>query len=250
MNKDTIRRAVRTFTICLGILGIVIIYVFDPFIEGVQQYPSGIGHERGYYKIDPERILTSLSNGDTRVFTPETTSPEDPIFQKYFSWRQLDYTKVTAALHEFVWNEGLDGWKLYYMYFDTPCHDDLRGFELGEYYYFKTIFNENGRIGYAGHGLLITPQYGDVEWGSSPNYPHPLFGWKRVNINKIKITAEEALAIIEQNGGKEARLLVKNECKITAKLSGYSGWRIFIYRYDTGSSIFSMEIDPSTGKIK
>jgi len=246
MSKNTIRRVTKIFTICLVSFGAVIIYMFDPFIEGVQQYPSGIGHERGYYKIDPESILTSLSNGETKVFAPEIASPDDPIFEKYFSWQQSDYTKVTAALHEFVWGEGLNDWKLYSMYFSTPCHDNLSGFELGEYYYFKTIFYKNGRIGYAGRGFLVTPQYGDVEWGSGPNYPHPLLGWKSVNINKVKITAEEALAVAEQNGGKDARLLVKNECNITAKLLGQSGWRIFIYKYDTGSSIFRIEIDPST----
>src|SRR5574341_496161 len=250
MSTNTFKRAIRVFTICLVSLGMVIIYVFDPFIESVQRYPSGIGHETGYYKIDPQTILKSLDNGETKVFAPETASPEDPIFDKYFSWRQADYTKVTAALHEFVWNEGLNDWKLYNMYFGTPCHDNLSGFELGKYYYFKTIFHKNGQVDYAGRGFLITPQYGDVEWGTGPNYPHPILGWKSVNLNKVKITAEEALTIAEQNGGKEARLYVKNECNITAQLSGNSGWRIFVYRNDTGSSIFRLEIDPSTGEIE
>jgi hypothetical protein len=236
--------------ICLVTLGIVIIYVFDPFIEQVQRYPSYLGIDTGYYKIDPERILTSLDSGEKKVFAPEATSPDDPIFEKYFSWRQSDFTKITTALHEFVWDEGLDGWKLYYMDFSTPCHDNLSGFELSEFYFFKTIFHKNGQISYAGRGFLVTPQYGDVEWGSGPNYPHPILGWKSVNINKVKITAEEALAIAEQNGGKEARLLSNNQCKVTAQLSGYSGWEIFIYSYGTGSSIFRMVIDPSTGKIK
>jgi hypothetical protein len=250
MGKNTFKWIVKVFALCLVILGIAIIYVFDPFVEGVQSHPSHLGFERGYYKINPETILTSLNNGETKVFTPETTSPEEPVFDKYFSWQQSDYTKLTAALHEFVWGEGLNGWKLYSVYFDTPCHDHISGFELGQYYYFKTIFHKNGKIGYAGRGFLITPQYGDVEWGSGPNYPHPILGWKSVNLNTIKITAEQALKIAEENGGKEARLLVENKCKVTARLSGYSGWRIFIYRYDTGSSIFRMEIDPSTGKIK
>jgi hypothetical protein len=250
MSKNTFKWIVKVVAICLVILGIAIIYVFDPFIEGVQHYPSHLGLDRGYYKINPEIILTSLDNGETKVFTPETTSPENPIFDKYFSWGQSDYTRIIAALHEFVWDESLNDWRLYNMYFGTPCHDKLSGFELGKYYYFKTIFHKSGQIGYAGRGYLVTPQYGDVEWGSGPNYPHPVIGWKSVNINKVKITAEEALAIAEQNGGKEARLLVNNECNITTQLSGYSGWRIFIYRNDTGASIFRMEVDPSTGKAK
>src|SRR6266498_930297 len=128
MDKNTFKWVVRIFTICLLILGIATIYVFDPFIEGVQRYPSHLGFERGYYKIDPETVLTSLDMGETNVFAPEATSPEDPIFDKYFSWRQSDYTKITEALHGVVWNEGVDNWKLYYMYFGTPCHDNLSGF--------------------------------------------------------------------------------------------------------------------------
>ena len=250
MSKNTFKRAVRLFAVCLAILGIAVIYVFDPFIEGVQRYPSHLGFERGYYKISPETILASLDKGETKVFAPETASPENPIFEKYFSWRQSEYTKIIVALHEFIWDEDLDDWKLYYMHFSTPCHDNLSGFELGEYYYFKTIFHKNGQIDYAGRGFLVTPQYGDVEWGSKPNYPHPILGWKSVNLNKVKVTAEQALEIAEINGGKEARLLVQNECKLTARLSGYSGWKVFIYRHDTGSSIFGIEIDSSTGKIK
>ena len=132
MLKNIFKWVVRGFTICLVILGIVIIYVFDPFIEGVQHYPSHLGLERGYYTIDPEAILTSLDRVETQVFTPEISSPENPIFEKYFSWRQSDYTKITAALHQFVWGEGLNDWKLYNMYFGTPCHDNLGGFELGK----------------------------------------------------------------------------------------------------------------------
>ena len=243
------KRLTKVVAIFIVIFGIAIIYVFDPFIEQVQRYPSYLGKDTGYYKIDPDNILTSLDFGGAKAFVPEATSPENPIYEEFFSWNQSDYTKIVTALHEYVWNEGLDDWKLYYMYFDTPCHDNLIGFELGKYYYFKTTF-QYGRISYAGRGFLITPQYGDVEWGSGPNYPHPIQGWKSVDLNKVKITAEEALKIAEQNGGKETRLSVKNECKITAKLSGYSGWKMFIYRYDTGSSIFSIEIDPSTGKMK
>lgn len=250
MSKNTFKRVVKIFAICLVITGIAIIYVFDPFIEGVQSYPSYLGQKTGYYKINSETILASLNNGETNVFTPETTSPEEPIFDKYFSWQQSDYTKLTAAFHEFVWGEDLNGWKLFSMYFDTPCHNNLSGFELGEYHYFKTIFYKNGKVGYAGRGFLITPQYGDVEWGSGPNYPHPILGWKSVDLNKVNINAEEALAIAEQNGGKDARLQVNNQCKVAVKLSGYSGWKVAIFRYDKGKLIFNLEIDPSSGKIK
>ena len=250
MGKNTFKRVVKVVAICLIIVGAVIIYVFDPFIEGVQRYPSHLGFERGYFKIDPETILISLDNGDTRVFTPETTSPEDPIFEKYFSWQQSDYTKITAALHEFVWDESLNDWKLYYMHFNTPCHDNLSGFELGEYYYFKTIFHKNGKVGYAGRGLLVTPQYGDVEWGSGPNYPHPIIGWKSVNLDQVKITAEDALRIAEENGGKVARLAVKDDCTIRIRLSGERvGWRVTISENSTGSTIFTIKIDPNTGRL-
>ena len=250
MKKCTFKKLLGIGLICLTILGVAIIYVFDPFIEQVQRYPSYLGMETGYLSINPDTILDSIDNGKSNVFETELSTPQSPIFQKDFSWQQSDYTRIIYSLNDFVWKDSLDDWNLYSMKFINDCDDNLGGFEYGEFYYFKTILHRSGRINYAGRGFEVTPQYGDVAWGSGPNYPHPIPGWKSVKLNKIKVFAEDALRIADENGGREARLSVQNECRIHLNQWGDTGWELYIFRNDGGGDVFSVEINPMSGTIK
>jgi len=208
-------------------------------------------HETSYYKINPERILMSLDLGEENVFTPEIATPENPIFEQPFSWHQADYLKIASALHQFAWKEPLNDWNLYSMHFNTACRDNPDGFGFGEFVYFKIIPYKIWLKDYEVQGLQIAPQYGNVGSGGSEYYPGPLFGgWKSIDLDKVKVTAEEALRIGEENGGQAARLSVQNNCTIRVRLSGYSGWWVRITENDTASEVFSLEIDPYTGKIK
>jgi len=236
----------------LVLLSVLYIYIFDPFTELTLDTPTGMGdfRDRGYYKINPEMILSDLESGKTEVYEVEIATPQSPLFDEPISWHQSDYLRISNSLQEFVWHESLDDWSLYYMDFSTICHDRLSGFGFGEFYYFKTSFLDNGKIRYIARGLQITPQYGDVAWGGRISFPRSLSGWKSIDLSDIKIVAEQALKIAEYNGGKTARLSVHNECKIDVRLSGYTGWEVVMYEIDTGSPIFRMEIDPYSGEIK
>ncbi|SRR6266498_3364901 len=221
--------------------------------EGIATSPntfSDFGDKR-YFTIDPETVLVDLDHGKTDVFTPEIATPENPIFEKPIDWQQSDYLKIANALNQFVWNETLESWSLYYVNFNTACHNNLKGFGVAEIAYFKTIPYDALQKDYTVRAFQITPQYGYVVSSGGANFPQPLFDkWKSVNLNKLRIFAEEALKIAEENGGEAARLSVQNQCTINVRLSGSAGWKVFIYADDTGSSIFRMEIDPYTGKIK
>ena len=89
-----------------------------------------------------------------------------------------------------------------------------------------------------------------MSWAGGANFAHPLIGWKNIRLSQLQITAEDALTIAEENGGKETRQLVDNECRIHARLAGDHTWQILIYQNDTGSSLFRMVIDPSSGTIE
>jgi hypothetical protein len=251
MNKK--RKIIATSAVLVTLLiASRIVYVYDLLTENVQEYPYGATDfgDRGGYSINSETILSSLEDGNANVFTPEMATPSVPIFEEPISWSQADYLKIADALNEFVWNEPLDDWKLFSMDFITACHDDPRGFGLGDLYFFKTIFHKNGKLGETGRGYLISPQYGDVEWGGRQNFPYPFpSGWKSVDLEKVKITAEDALRIADENGGRKSRMSVQNQCKINVSLSGYTNWEVYIYSYKTGNSIFRMVIDPYTGKV-
>ena len=249
MNKSIIKR----LSIVAVLLVTLSIYVFDPFIEQVRYSPIGLSDFRdntGNYKINAKTILASLDNGETNVFTAEITTPDAPMFEGPVLWQQSDYLKITDALHQFVWKEMLDDWSLYYMDFITTCQDNPNGFALGDFYYFKTIFTY-GKLQYSAREMLISPQYGHVTWGDGAIFPHPLLGWKSINLEKIKITAEEALKIAEENGGKEVQFSVQNNCKIQVRLTGHdTGWKVRISENTTADVIFRMTVDPYTGEIK
>ncbi len=258
MNTKTKRRIpiIVYITIAITILCVLLFVSWLWYIEryeGVATSPNTFGDfgKKQYFAIDPETILTTLEHGETDVFTPEVTTPENPIFENNFEWQQTDYLKIVDTLNRFVWNEALDDWSLYYMNFSTACHDDLKGLGFAEIAYFKTIPVDILQKDYTVRAFQIVPQYGYVVSSGGATFPQPLFDrWENVNLNKLRILAEDALKIAEENGGQAARLSVQNQCTIHMRLSGDAGWKVFIYANDTGSSIFRMEVDASTGKMK
>jgi len=240
-------------TISLAILGILVgaIYVVyissDPFDDLVKRYPTGVFNDMGSYKIDTETILAALDRGETDVFMPELATPQAPALEKPIMWHQSDYLKIASALHQFVWSETLDDWGLYSMSFDATCQDKPDGFSNGDFTYFKTIFY-GGKLTYTAREMLVTPRYGDVSWGGGTDFPRPILGWKSVDLKRLKVTAEDALRIAEENGGITVRLAVQNKCTISLILLGYESWDV-AYEGSNGLFIFQIKIDPYTGQV-
>lgn len=248
MNKNTLKRLIIIAVLLIALY----IYVFDPFIEQVRRYPTGLSDFRektGNYKIDPATILTSLGNEEAVVFFPEVVTPEAPEIKSPISWQQSDHLEVANELHKFLWKEPMGEWNLYYMNFNTTCSDNPSGFGLGDFYLFKTKFTY-GTLGYTTRELLISPQFGNVTWGDGANFPYPLLGWKSIKLDKIKITAEEALRIAEENGGRKARLAVNNECTIQVRLTGDNArWEVRMSESSTATVLLRTMVDLSTGEI-
>jgi hypothetical protein len=211
---------------------------------------SNFGDKR-YFAIDPERILVALTRGEKDIFTSEIATPENPIFNKTIEWHQSDYLKIADSLNDFVWNENLEDWNLYYMHFKTTCHDDPKGFEFAEIAYFRTTSHNLLERSHVGRAFQIVPQYGYVVYSEGANFPQlPFDKWESLNLKKLQISAEDALKAADENGGRTARLSVQNQCTIRMRLSGNTGWNIVISTNDTGSSIFRIAVDPYTGKVK
>ncbi len=203
----------------------------------------------GYYKINPETILASLSRGETDVFIPEPATPSAPVFNSTISWHQSDYLKITNAVFQSVWKETFDSWSLLSMVFKIACQDNPDGFESGDIHFFKA----DGESDYTTREVLITPQYGDVSWGGGglgSDFSRPSSGWKSIDVSRLKITADDALKIADDNGGKSFRSAKENQCRIAMilQLESDAGWGVIYVGYD-GSSNFNIEIDPYTGKV-
>lgn len=200
----------------------------------------------GYFKIDPETILTSLDNGNTDVFTP---LPEDPRSLESstnvsFSWKQADILKIVGALGHMAWDDPMDLniWKVYDFYLQATCRNNPDGFDFADITYFKTI-----KKVYATRHIEIDPYGSLVRWGSGATYSQPILSkWNSFDLAKTVITAEEALRISEEHGGKEARQQINNQCLIYISPSNDNDeWFV---RYI--STDFSVLINPYTGEYK
>ena len=255
-NKSKGKRLKNTIilgTITIAIGG-VLVYGFSLWIDYLNQYdqvalyPTHLGDQE-YYKIESETILVALDRGETEVFTKLNATPETPLFAKPVAWYQSDYLKVAGALHKFVWKESVETWSLYYMGFNTLCKDNFGGFDWGNVSYFKADSKMDRSTGYNYHGFQIIPEDGYVISGSNQYFPYKKPGWNSVDLENIIISAEDALRIADENGGQTARMSVQNQCSITVGLLRDFDWKVLMYK-DGDSLLFSMEIDPYTGKIK
>jgi len=225
------------------------------FEDQIQQYPTTISafSNTGDFMIDPETILESLDHGETNVFMPAIATPEvysPPDRHLIYSWSQSDYWKIANALHQHIWKEALEDWKLYRMFFYTDCADELNGFAIGDFVVFKAVIDQ-WKVRYAAHEIVIHPLVNSVSWGGNGNFPRPLLGWKSIDLGRLKVTADDALRIAEENGGRTVRWGVGNECRIDILLRSDvdNGWSVD-YSNNSGLPIFEMHIDPYTGEYK
>lgn len=250
MNTQSHSRTIIAVVLFLIFLAVGYFYVFDPG-QYENRLPVGIQdfRDRSFYRIDPATILDSMNVGETDAFIPQESAPQTSA-QNTISWQQEDFINLARALNQVVSAEQLSGWRLYSMHFSTPCRDNLTGFAEADFYYFKTTFRENGKIRYSTQNIFIAPEYEQVIWAGGANFPHPLIGWDYIRLRRIQVTAENALAIAEENGGRETRQLVDNNCRIHVRLAGDQTWQIFIYQNDTGSSLFKISVNTESGAIE
>ncbi len=216
-------------------------------------YPSFVSDPNGsaQYEIDPETILLSLDQDGTEIFHPVSTIPEDDLHLNpgSFPWMQSDYLKIANALVQTKLSEGLNDWEVLGMYFKKECSDTHKGFDAGSVIYFK-INSGNNRVSDYLHYQTITvevyPLFKKAVYDEA-HFPRPLFGWTGINMSNLKITADDALQIVEELGGKEARLKVNNVCNISILNSPLfpRNWRV---SYDT--ALFDVSVDLYSGKAK
>lgn len=227
------------------------LFIFRFLHDRGLQYPYSLTNfvDTGDYYIDPHVILGDLEQGEKNVFMPideDSVEVNNVYVNHSFSWQQSDYLLVADALQQFVWNDSLDGWKISGMVFWRRCRDDLVGFDSADIIFYK--YNNQG--GYKVREMDIYPSGGGVSVGDADNWPRPLFGWDSINLNLLRITADDALKIAEENGGKEFRVTYQNECDILLVLrpnpSNMDDWSVY-YNYQGSSKTFEIRINPFTG---
>lgn len=226
---------------------------------GAHRYPTGepIEHQV-IFRIDPQTILSALSHGQADVFLP---APVNPIYNNVpplqappsHSWKQQDFLRVADSVHQYVWNEPLKEYHLYSMSFTLPRCTDLARFDDAGF----AFYQRQGDWYYLVHDIGIDLQFGYVYAGDNNGYYTG--SWKDIDLSKAVIqTAEQALSVAEQNGGRDSRLAAseEHECFITINLPQnlYEHkswtWQVTYWINSGASSIYEAVIDPLTGRVQ
>jgi len=239
---------IPTIIISLALLSTVGCY--DPSKDQETRYPTGISSYNDIrpYTFDPNMILMALDQSREGIFQPLPDWGGENIFPPgSFGWQQKDYLRIANALNQVANHDNLEGWSLYSINFSRDCADDPIGFDDSRITYFKT----NGER-YITRQMDLYPLKKEANWAGNRDYPRPFFlGWKIVDLEKLNVTADDALQMAEANGGKTARQAVKNACSIFIGLSpntGYDDWKIEYDDYDT--TFFEMTINPYNSLYK
>jgi hypothetical protein len=211
------------------------------FSGGLEDNPK-----TGYYTIDPETIIGRLDRGEIDVFAPILATPEiyEASYFGPFYWKQFDYLKIAAALDQYFWNEPLDNWKIDKMTLRGECQYSPIGFDFFEMSYHKILDSKE----YTRREIAIYPIFKGVAIGGGANIQLPFLGLKTLELEELKVTADDALQTAEQNGGKEARLAHNSECTIFVSISARDQkWNIRYYN-NNDERIYSVNVDPYTGR--
>lgn len=213
--------------------------------------------QSGYYEIHPETILADLDQGKTDVFilaSDDIFNREEPNYD-LIKWTQSDYLKIADALSQEVWHEplNLEEWGVLYIWAYQDCMDDPHGFYSFDIVYFKESAIRSWGRQYRTRLIEIVTWQGLIRWGDGNFSDAILPGWDKADFEKFKITADDAVAIAEKNGGSEFRKGEKNRCRIATWLLNYptvTGYTKNSWRVDYDWADFSINIDPFSGKFK
>jgi hypothetical protein len=246
-------KRIMTITVTLLVVGICIaaiaMHQFLVRIRKGRDYPVGTSdfNETGAYQIDSSKTLIDLNNGVNDILTPVSyeSSLESSGNDSQVKWSFSDYLKVANVVKLQTWNDEMKDWSIYRMIFTTSCSDSAVGFSTGDFIFFRPTATETGNM-YEVREISISPLHDSVEWGAGNYYPKPLFGWSEIDLDKI-ISADDALQIAENNGGKIARLEVNNVCDIFLSYNpniNSDNWILAMSHYNQLPNIFKIEINP------
>lgn len=225
-------------------------YIPEP--DSFGGYPEDQTH---YFQFDPQTILASL-NQETFAVSPISyddfwTINDQDAYHIDVEWTQSDFLSVVDRLSQRVWNEplDLDLWSAYSIDSYGNCSDNFVGFYRFDFVYYKTVMKRGLETVYTARHVRLDLLRG-IAWMGKNDFSRDIFlgYWKKVELTKFRVTAEQAVQIAEERR-KNTEMANDKNCRLDVRVGQGNNrlWRIY-YGYWPAS--LTMYIDPLTGKIR
>jgi hypothetical protein len=200
------------------------------------------------YQFDPYNVREP-GNGDSLfIQIPYSEGVPTPVFTT-LAWEQEDYFWTLDLFMKYILHEDRVSWKVVDIGAVRFCSDpnglpnltikmQKRILSAQEDYRIEALVN-------------VMPQPGIIEL-LKREYAPDEGGERTIDWDDIRIPAEQALLIAEENGGAVVHEALNNQCRITISLTaGVQGndWWIY-YEPLNQPSVFEIAVDERTGKYR
>jgi hypothetical protein len=153
-------------------------------------------------------------------------------------------------VHEQFWQTTIEDWELHFMTFRADCERFDEGPQQGIFRYY-TITNHLFRKSGYDETINIDPSTSSVLLRYEGLSSRSQYS-RSIDLSQLKISVHAAFQISEENGGRETRLRLENDCFVGAVLSPYErnkGWNVSYHNKDS-PNIFEINIDEYTGEYE
>ncbi len=252
MNKKK-----RYFLFALAISAVLGCYLLlGSFGIALDRRETTVSDSEGLMAIDPDKILQLISQNPGQAFTPisdldypayrDSVSEIEPVL-----WGQSDYLSIVKTFFQVNWKDTIADWKIKDFLFHLSCDNAQVSLhpQSAQLKLYQVNNHDTGTDSRIERYIFISPHESLLEWGEteySPDYSSHRY----YDLSQVKISAEEALRIAEDNGGRDYRLSQNNECSISVFLK-YSNWPLTDYNWRVYySRDYSIEVDKRSGAYK
>ncbi len=248
----------RNLRILLGILFAISfcficgrLYGFiDPL--GLEEHPDVILKKDEYYAFDPQTILQDAVEGKPAQLTLVPGEPEiQPSDNPVVPWRQADYFQIVDAIYLAIWGETPTNWKLEQFEVQTNCTGLGLGYQRMDLTFYRIFKDETtGKYLRKKRDIFIIPEKELIWVRETEIFPVSPLELRDIGLDvKTIIPAEEALRIVEENGGRTARAGI-DECTISATVHKGANDDNWLINYFSNHSFLMLEVDAKTGQIR
>lgn len=196
------------------------------------------------YQLAPQLLLSQIDNGDYATsFSQDDTYkiPDNEIYS--ISWSSEELYKIVEAFLEYSNNGKLTEWNIVEVVIYQHCEKVQNGFN-NLFIKLSRETKKEGRNSVLEKNIEISPSYGYLEEYETSYFDY-LGTENRIRLDTINETPELALRIAEDNGGRQIREQINDECEygVFSQQKFNKGWNVILFDKDHPTGIFTYFVE-------